>query len=104
MRSISSKKPSTKIAAVPAPQAEPQAEPQVDPFAPVEVALEPNDAVIVQLASERLQNAQLHLQNRQNELNGLLGQVRTKYEENGKYAMSSIDLGKATIIRALRAE
>lgn len=100
------KKPSKpmKLAAVPAPQAEPQAEPQVDPFAPVEVALDPNDAVIVQLASERLQNAQLHMQNRQNELNGLLGQVRTKYEEAGKYTMSSIDLGKATIIRALRTE
>lgn len=93
----------SKIAPAPA-EPVPTPEPVLDPFAPVEVALEPNDAVIVQLASERLQNAQLHMQNRQNELNGLLGQVRTKYEEAGKYTMSSIDLGKATIIRALRTE
>lgn len=75
----------------------------VDPLAPVEVALEPHDAALAQLGSERIQNAQLHLQNRKNEFEGLLGQIRTKYEENGKYTMSSIDLGKGTITRALRA-
>ena len=100
-------KPAPKAAApAPAdvqPEAQPEAQPEqpIDPLAPVEVALEPQDATVVQLASERLQNAQLHLQNRQNELNSLLGQVRAKYEESGKYVMSSIDLGKATIVRAL---
>jgi hypothetical protein len=112
MRHIS-KKPFQKTAPKPAAKATPKAaapadvqpevqpEQPIDPLAPVEVALEPQDATIVQLASERLQNAQLHLQNRQNELNSLLGQVRAKYEEGGKYTMSSIDLGKATIVRAL---
>lgn len=108
MRHINPKKPFKKSApkaveVQPEPQPEPVAElAPVDPFAPVEVALEPQDATIVQLASERLQNAQLHLQNRQNELNNLLGQVRAKYEEAGKYTMSSIDLSKATVVRALR--
>jgi hypothetical protein len=75
----------------------------VDPFAPVEFALEPHDAALVQLGSERVQNAQLHLQNRKNEFDGLLTQVRAKYEENGKYTMTSIDIGRGVIIRNLRA-
>jgi hypothetical protein len=42
------------------------------------------------------------MQNRQNELNGLLGQVRAKYEEAGKYTMSSIDIGRGVIVRTAR--
>lgn len=84
--------------------------------APLEVALEQQDLLIVQLAAERLQNARLllqgreqeieslklQLQNRQNDLTSLIGQVRVKYEVNGQYTMTSIDLDKGTVVRAPR--
>jgi hypothetical protein len=77
-------------------------EPAAPALANGEFAIEPGDAVIVQLANERLMNAQLHMQNRQNELNSLLAQVRAKYEEAGKYTMSSIDIGRGVIVRTPR--
>lgn len=66
-----------------------------------EFAIEAQDATIVQLAEERLQNAQLHAQNRKNERDSLLEQVRTKYQEGGKYVMTSIDIGRGVIERHL---
>lgn len=88
--------------AAPAAQEAPAQAAVFDPKAPVEVPLDPHDATLAQLGGERIQNAQLHLQNRKNEFDALLTQIRAKYEENGKYTMTSIDLGRGTIVRALR--
>jgi len=73
-----------------------------DPYAVVEFAFDPHDATLVQLSHERIQNAQLHLQNRKNEFEALLAQARAKYEENGKYVMSSIDVARGVGGRVLR--
>jgi hypothetical protein len=73
-----------------------------DPYAVTEFVLDPHDATLVQLSQERIQNAQLHLQNRKNEFEGLLAQVRTKYEEGGKFTMSTIDVARGVGGRALR--
>jgi 3-oxoacyl-ACP reductase-like protein len=89
------------------PKAPPAAAPAAAaPAAPAalasdEFAIEAQDATIVQLAEERLQNAQLHAQNRKNERDSLLEQVRTKYQEGGKYVMTSIDIGRGVIERHL---
>jgi hypothetical protein len=78
----------------------------VDPLAPVEVALEPQDATVFQLGHSRLQSAQLqvqvaqlHAQNRQNEFNSLLNQVQVKYQEGGKFVMTSIDIDRGVVVR-----
>lgn len=114
MRHMSSKKPfkkadlkplmsEVKSILTPTPAAESeQALAPVDPLAPVTLSLAQDDAMKVQLAHERLQNASLHLQNRRAEFEALVGQVRAKYEEGSKYTMSSINLDNATIVRALR--
>jgi|SRR3972149_1889224 len=97
LKSVMTEVKSAMALAEPQPELAP-AEP-TDPSAPITLSLEPNDGVKVQLAHERLQNAQLHLQNRQNELNSLIAQVRVKYEEGGKYLLTSINLDTATIVR-----
>lgn len=106
---MASKKKAPEVVDVQAPVAEtpaaveaPPAPVVVDPMAPVEVALHPHDAALVQLANERVANAQLHLQNRKTEFETLLTQVRAKYEEGGKFVMTKIDVARGVITRQAR--
>jgi len=68
---------------------------------PVEVPMDPHDVVLVQLASERLQNAQLHMQNRQGELTALVAQLRPKYEDGG-HTVQTIDIARGVLTRMPR--
>lgn len=68
-----------------------------------EMALDQHEAALAQLGQERIVNAQLHLQNRQKELEGLLMQLKAKYEEGGKFVMTHIDIPRGVITRHPRA-
>jgi len=64
-----------------------------------ELHLEASETLAVQLGNERILNAQLHLQNRRNEFDQLVVQLRAKYEEGGKFVMTSLDIGQGVIVR-----
>jgi len=93
------------VPAAPTPQAAtaaPAPAPGTAPTPPpgsVEVVLAREDSVSAQLAQERILNAQLHLQNRQRELEGVLGQIKAKYEEGGRFALTAIDIPRGVITR-----
>jgi hypothetical protein len=83
------------VVASPAPQAAPQAAPPGQ----AELGLDQHEAALAQLGQERITNAQLHLQNRQKELEGLLMQLKGKYEDGGKFRMTHIDIPRGVITR-----
>jgi len=88
---------SEEMAAPPAPVA------NQGPPGQAEVGLDQHEAALAQLGQERIVNAQLHLQNRQKELEGLLMQLKAKYEEGGKFVMTHIDIPRGVITRHPRA-
>lgn len=61
--------------------------------------MEFQDATVLQLAQERVLNAQLHLQARQKELQDVLLQVKTKYEAGGRFTLTAIDIPQGTVTR-----
>lgn len=80
----------------------PPSPPKVMKTAPVEEDMDPHDTAVAQLAMERVTTAQLTLQARQKELEGLLLQVKNKYEEGGRFALKAIDIPRGKITRQPR--
>jgi len=53
----------------------------------------------VALAQERITSAQLTLQARQKEMEGLILALKAKYEEGGRYQLLQLDPSRGTIVR-----
>jgi hypothetical protein len=69
---------------------------------PSEVPLDGSITQQIALASERVTSAQTLAQLRHTELQIVLAQVRSMYEENGKFDVIEIDASKGIVRRRLR--
>lgn len=64
-----------------------------------EFPLDENSALAIQLGQSRLNEANLAVQLRQREMETTLTAVRTKYEEGGRYTVTSVNFQKMVVIR-----
>lgn len=90
-------KPKVKVPENGAKAEAPAAPPPPQPF---EQALPVADATLVQLGQERILNAQLQLSARQRELEGTLMTLKSRYELDGRFAMTGIDIPRGVITLA----
>lgn len=81
------------------PAALPKAAPKVET-----VDLDENASTKLELAHSRAESAQNLLAARKSELDHLLTQVRTHYEENGKYVVTGITTATRKVERVLASE
>lgn len=64
-----------------------------------EVSLEETLQLTMVLAAERVQSAQLLVENRKNALDKLVAAICEKYSEGGKYKVERIDVEKKLVTR-----
>lgn len=85
------------------PQKMPLAKPQA-PLQSEPVQLPQADKAVLDLAIARAESAQHALAARTAELNGLIFQLRVRYEENGKYIVTTLNHAMGQIERVLASE
>ena len=64
-----------------------------------DVTLEQAEALAVALASERVGSAQLALDARRRDLSDAILALRAKYEDAGKYEVTSLDVARGVLVR-----